>query len=187
MRHGYEVLTKSSDVFWYWIVGALASVLFIATIIQFNRMTVLRNRMRESWSDVGVELQRRHVLIPQLVGVTKGAAQHETSVLAALTKARATWSRREAMAGESRAESELTQHLQRLIAVAEAHPRLRVNENFLQLQNELAITEDRIAASRRFYNANVRDYHDKIRTFPGNLFAAAFGFRRAQFFQRSAG
>ncbi|MHB1261524.1 MAG: LemA family protein [Thermoplasmatota archaeon] len=160
------------------VAGLGAFVLF-----QYNRMVTLRNRCTESWSNIDTELRRRHDLVPNLVAAVKGAAAHERAVLAAVTEARA-----RAVAAVDRrslegAENALSSAVGRLLALAEAYPGLKASRNFLQLQDELAITEDRIQAARRFYNANVRDYRDQTRQFPGSLVANAFGFGDVAFFE----
>lgn len=166
------------------MLGALLVLLVVVAIVQFNRMVVLRNRVRESWSNVGTELQRRHELIPNLVAAVKGYATHERRLLREVVRLR-TAARRYAgdPHGRSKLEGRLAGAIDRLMAVSERYPDLKASQNFLHLQDELSVTEDRIQAARRFYNGNVRAYHDAIRTFPGNVFAAMFGFRRQQYFQ----
>ena len=168
-----------------WQVVGVGLVLLVGIFVlyQYNRMVTLRNRCSESWSNVDAELRRRHDLVPNLVAAVKGAAAHERSVLAAVTEARA-----RAVAAKDRgslegAENELARAMGRLLALAEAYPSLKASRNFLQLQDELAITEDRIQAARRFYNGNVRDYRDQTRQFPGVLVANAFHFGEVPFFE----
>lgn len=165
-----------------WTAIAVA-VVGLLVLYQYNRMVTLRNRCTESWANVDTELRRRHDLVPNLVAAVKGAAAHERAVLAAVTQARA-----HALAAKDRrslegAENELARAMGRLLALAEAYPALKASRNFLQLQDELAITEDRIQAARRFYNANVRDYRDQTRQFPGVLVANLFGFGAVPFFE----
>lgn len=168
-----------------WQVGVLAVVVLVGLVVlfQYNRMVTLRNRCNEAWSNVDTELRRRHDLVPNLVSAVKGAAAHERAVLAAVTEARA-----RALAARDRhtlegAENELARAMGRLLALAEAYPALKASRNFLQLQDELAITEDRIQAARRFYNGNVRDYRDQTRQFPGVVVANAFRFGEVPFFE----
>ncbi|MHB8634196.1 MAG: LemA family protein [Thermoplasmatota archaeon] len=165
------------------VIGVVALlVLFGVPLIQFNRMATLRNRCAESWADVDTELRRRHDLIPNLVSTVQGYAAHEKAVLAAVTQARAR------LVGGSQAtraadENALVAALSQVFAIAERYPDLKASANFLALQNELVATEDRIQAARRFYNANVRDYENQIRTFPGALFSRRFGFSDRGFFE----
>ena len=169
---------------WIILAGVGGAVFLFVLIAQFNRMVVLRNRVRESWSNVDTELQRRHELIPNLVAAVKGYAKHETTLMRDVTRVRlAALGYRGEPHGLGKLEGRLAAGIDRLLAVAEAYPALKASANFLDLQQELSITEDRIQAARRFYNGNVRDYHNKIRTFPGNIFAPLFGFRQSQFFQ----
>jgi LemA protein len=169
--------------FWQVVVVGLLVLVGLALLYQYNRMVTLRNRCRESWSNVDAELRRRHDLVPNLVAAVKGAAAHERKVLAAVTEARG-----RALAARDRrtlegAENELARAMGRLLALAEDYPKLQASRNFLQLQDELAITEDRIQAARRFYNGNVRDYRDQTRQFPGVLVANAFRFGPEPFFE----
>lgn len=170
----------SSLVVWTAIAVAVVGLL---VLYQHNRMVTLRNRCTESWANVDTELRRRHDLVPNLVAAVKGAAAHERAVVAAVTQARA-----HALAAKDRrslegAENELARAMGRLLALAEAYPSLKASRNFLHLQDELAITEDRIQAARRFYNANVRDYRDQTRQFPGVLVASLFRFGEVPFFE----
>jgi LemA protein len=169
----------------WWLVGLAAVLLFIVVPgFQFNRMVTLRNRVHESWSNVDTELKRRYDLIPNLVESVKGYAKHEKDVVAAVSAARA---RAIASAGrpstQAADENALVRAVNRLFAVAEAYPQLRASENFLQLQNELSNTEDRIQAARRFYNGNVRDYLNQTRQFPGVLLARMFGMGPEDYFE----
>lgn len=170
-----------------WLAAVLAAIVVLVAVYQFNRMVVLRNRIRESWGNVDTELRRRHDLVPNLVAAVKGYAAHERqvleSVVAARARAAAPHGRRQEAAAH---ESVLAGALERLLAVAEAYPRLRASEGFLRLQAELANTEDRIQASRRFYNANVRDYRNQTRQFPGVLFAAIYRMGPIDFFEVSS-
>lgn len=169
-----------------WLVwtGALVVALGLFVLYQYNRMVTLRNRCTESWANVDTELRRRHDLVPNLVAAVRGAAAHERAALAAVTEARA---RVLAAGGDRRslegAENDLARAMGRLLALAEAYPSLKASRNFLQLQDELAVTEDRIQAARRFYNGNVRDYRDQTRQFPGVLVASAFRFGEVPFFE----
>lgn len=170
-----------------WFFSALAALLVLVilwVVVQYNGLVKLRNLVQESWRQIDVELQRRHDLIPNLVNTVKGYAQHEASTLDAVTQARTVAAQPGASpAKQAENENALTHALGRLFAVAEAYPDLKANRNFLELQNELTNTEDRIAAGRRFYNANVRAINTKIETVPVNLVASAFHFSREEYFE----
>ena len=140
--------------------------------------------MQESWRQIDVELKRRHDLIPNLVETVKGYATHEREVFEAVTKARAAAaSPGSSPAEQAQQEGVLGQALGRLFAVAEAYPDLKASTNFLELQQQLTETEDRIAAGRRFYNANVRALNTRVESFPSNLVASTFSFHKAEYFE----
>ena len=172
-------------------IGIIALVLVIALVIfaiwaiaTYNALVRIRNLVQEAWRQIDVELQRRHDLIPNLVETVKGYAKHEKETFEAVTKARAAAAAPGSTPAEQAGqENILTQALGRLFAVAEAYPQLQANENFIQLQQELTNTEDRVAAGRRFYNANVRTLNTKVETFPTLLIAGLFGFKRAEYFE----
>jgi LemA protein len=161
------------------ILGVLA-VIALWGISQYNALVRLRNLVQESWKQIDVELQRRHDLIPNLVETVKGYAKHEKDTFEAVTAARtAAAAPGSSVAEQAAQENVLTQALGRLFAVAEAYPELKANIGFQQLQQELTNTEDRIAAGRRFYNANVREFNTKIEIFPTNVIAGMFHFAKA--------
>ncbi len=168
-------------------VGVPVLVLGVFVLVSYNRFVSQRTLVEESWSQVDVELQRRHDLIPNLVNTVKGYAAHEAAVLQRVTDARAAAfaHRGDAPAGRRPFEEELGGALRGLFAVAEGYPDLKASANFLQLQKELTNTEDRIAAGRRFYNGNVRAFNTRVRTFPSNVVASRFGFRAGDFFELS--
>ncbi len=170
---------------WLWILLVIVVVLLVAVPIHYyNRGVTLQNRCDESWSNVDTELRRRHELIPNLVATVKGAMSHERGVLEAVTKARAQALRAaHDPAHQAAVQRPLVSALERLLAVAENYPALKTSRNFLELQAELAITEDRIQAARRFYNGNVRVYRNLTRAFPGNVFARVYRFRVIDFFE----
>ncbi|ASR55523.1 LemA family protein [Cellulomonas sp. CW35] len=166
------------------VVVALVVIVLLWAVAQYNALVRLRNLVQESWRQIDVELHRRHDLIPNLVETVKGYAAHERAVFDEVTRARAAAAGTGASVAEQAVqENQLTQALGRLFAVAENYPVLRASENFQQLQNELSTTEDRIAAARRFYNANVRSLNTKIETFPTNVIAGMFHFERAEYFE----
>lgn len=166
------------------IVVSVIAVIALWGVVQYNALIRLRNLVQESWKQIDVELQRRHDLIPNLVETVKGYAKHEKETFEAVTAARTAASAPGSSVAEQAAqENVLTQALGRLFAVAEAYPDLKANAGFQQLQQELTNTEDRIAAGRRFYNANVREFNTKIEVFPTNIIAGMFTFVKAEYFE----
>lgn len=166
------------------VLAVLVVIVLLWAIAQYNGFIRLRNLVQESWRQIDVELHRRHDLIPNLVESVKGYAAHERGVFDEVTQARSAASAGGSTPGAQAAqENVLTQALGRLFAVAEAYPVLRASENFQQLQLELTSTEDRIAAGRRFYNANVRTLNTKVESFPSNVIANMFHFTRAEYFE----
>ncbi len=151
-------------------------------VFSYNGLVRLRNRVREAWSDIEVQLKRRYDLIPNLVETVKGYAQHESGVFEKVTEARAR--AMGAANGKEKvgAENALSGALKSLFAVAENYPQLKANENFGKLQDELSDTENKIQAARRFYNSNARDFNTSIETFPSNLMARMFNFEKVEFF-----
>ncbi len=154
----------------------------IILALLFNSLVSSRNRVEEAWSDIEVQLKRRYDLIPNLVETVKGYASHESGVFEKVTQARAAAMGAGTMQEKLKDENMLSGALKSLFAVSEAYPELKANQNFMQLQSDLTDTEDKIQASRRFYNGNVRDYNTKLQVFPTNLFASMFGFTKREFF-----
>ncbi|WP_291379752.1 LemA family protein [Demequina sp.] len=172
MEIGLVIVLALIVIFSLWVVGL------------YNGLVRLRNLVQEAWRQIDVELQRRHDLIPNLVETVKGYAKHEKGTFEEVTRARnMAVAPGSSVAEQAQQENMLTQALGRLIAVAEAYPDLKANQNFQQLQQELTNTEDRIAAGRRFYNANVRELNTKIEVFPSNIVAGLFSFKRAEYFE----
>src|SRR6187431_733451 len=149
----------------------------------FNKLVKLRNRAENAWAQVDVQLKRRYDLIPNLVETVKGYAAHERETFEAVTAARTRAQQAQGPAEQGAAEGILGQALGRLFAVAEAYPELQADENFRQLQEELAGTENRIAVSRQVYNDSVLTYNNAIQTFPGVVLAGPFGFAKREFFE----
>ena len=166
-----------------WILIGVVVLLVVALVLLYNRLVSLRNRVENAWSQVDVQLRRRYDLIPNLVETVKGYASHERETFEAVTNARARAQAAQGPADQSAAEGILGQALGRLFAVAEAYPELQADENFRQLQDELAQTENRIAVSRQVYNDTVLTYNTAIQTVPGLLVAGPFGFSRREFFE----
>lgn len=155
-------------------------------VLLYNSLVKLRVRVEEAWSDITVQLKRRADLIPNLIETVKGYASHEKEVFEAVTRARAATISPESLSHpEAAAQSEnlLSGALKSLFAVAEAYPQLQASTNFLELQRELTDTENKIMASRRFYNGGVSELNTKIQQFPNNLFAKSFGFANKEFFE----
>ena len=164
------------------VVIILAVVLWVVS--SYNGLIKLRNLVQEAWRQIDVELNRRHDLIPNLVETVKGYASHERETLDAVVRARAAApSPGSTVAQQAQQEGELSQALGRLMAITEAYPDLKANQNFLALQNELGQTEDRIANGRRYYNATVRQLNTKVETVPSNIIAGMFHVERADYFE----
>ncbi len=154
---------------------------------QYNGLIALSNHIKESWADIDTELKRRYDLIPNLVETVKGYAAHEKATLDSVIQLRnQAAANNGSVAEQSTSEQALVAGVHKLMAVVEAYPDLKANENFLELQRELTNTEDRIQASRRFYNANVRDYRVKSQSFPSNLVASMFSFPPVDYFEVEA-
>ena len=146
-------------------------------------MIALRNRTKEAWADIEVQLKRRYDLIPNLVETVKGYAGHERELFEKVTEARARAMGAKGIKEKGQAENALSGTLKTLFAVSENYPQLRASENFLELQKELTDTEDKVQAARRFYNGNVRDLNIKIESFPANTIANLFQFGKMEFFE----
>ena len=165
------------------VVAGLALLLLLALVVSYNRFVRQRNLVQESWRQVDVELTRRHELIPNLIETVKGYAAHERTVLAGLVEARNAAVTASGSAAAGPAETALTGSLRGVLAVAEAYPDLKAAGPFQQLQAQLAETEDRIAAGRRFYNGNVRALNTRVEAFPSSLVASAFHIGKADYFE----
>lgn len=165
------------------IIFSLVLLPIIWLIGTYNGLVRLENHCRESWSGIETELKRRHDLIPNLVETVKGYAAHEQGVLESLTQARAAATNQHGTTAAGREESELVRAVKNLIAVSEAYPQLRADQHFLALQRELVNTEDRIQASRRFFNANVRDFNNRVEMFPSSMVAGMASFKRREHFE----
>lgn len=169
-----------------WIVIAAVVLVVLYVVYRFNRLVRLRTRTQEAWSDIDVELRRRHDLIPNLVSTVQGYAAHERQVLENVTAARAQ-AVTVAQGGDPRAmagaEDALTGAVRQLLAVAENYPQLRAAELFLNLQEQLTTTEDKVEFARRFYNGNVRDFNTALQRFPTNVIGSRLGFKPFTFFE----
>ena len=166
------------------VVLGVVLIFGIWLIMTYNRFVSIRQHLKESWSDVDVELKRRYDLIPNLISTVKGYAAHEKSLFMEVTEARnKAMENNGSPDSQSGDEQKLVRGVGRLLAVAEQYPDLKASANFLELQDELSNTEDRIAAGRRFYNANVREMNQLCTTFPSNLVGGMFGFKSEGFFE----
>ncbi|MDP1722911.1 MAG: LemA family protein [Candidatus Gottesmanbacteria bacterium] len=168
-----------------WIVLGLVVLAGIYFWSLYNGLVSLKTNIEEGWSQIDVQLKRRADLIPNLVESVKGYAKHEKTVFSDVTKARSAMMGARSMESKAQASDMLTSALGKLIAIAEAYPQLKANENFLQLQKELSDTEDKVAYSRQYYNNLIRDYNEKIRTFPNTLFNESLGFHEKEYFEAS--
>lgn len=170
-----------------YIVAVVSVLLAIYLVAVYNGFIVLKARIREALSGIDVQLKRRADLIPNLINTVKGYAKHERRVLENVTRARAALIKAGSPQEKAQANNLLTQALKSLFAVAEAYPQLRASENFQELQRQLEDTEDKVAYSRQFYNSNVLDYNARVKTFPPNMIAGAFGFKEEEFFEAEEG
>lgn len=166
-----------------WVLLIIALALGGWVLLAYNGLIRRRNQVKEAWSDIDVQLKRRHNLIPNLVESVKGYVTHERETLESVTNARAQALSAQDPESSAKAENMLTGALKTLFAVAENYPDLKANANFLELQRELADTENKIQASRRFYNGQVRDYNTAIQTVPTNIIANMFKFGEEAFFE----
>ncbi|OGL35878.1 hypothetical protein A3F38_01150 [Candidatus Saccharibacteria bacterium RIFCSPHIGHO2_12_FULL_48_21] len=165
-----------------WAIIGIIVFVMLALIYIYNSLVRAKVRTDEAWSDITVQLKRRYDLIPNLVSAVKGYAKHESKVFTAVTKARSEAMKAQTVGEAAQADNMFQAALKSLFAVAEAYPQLRATENFQQLQTEVTDTEDKIQASRRFYNSSVRDLNIKVQTFPTSLFAGLMGFKIREFF-----
>lgn len=166
-----------------WIILGIVVVVGLFVWATYNGLITLRIRVDEAWSDITVQLKRRLDLIPNLIETVKGYAKHEKGVFEAVTEARSNVLNAKGVKATAAAENQFESALKSLFAVSEAYPDLKASQNFVELQQELVDTEDKIQASRRFYNGGVRDLNTKIQTFPNNVVAGMFGFKNREFFE----
>lgn len=163
------------------IVVIVALILWIGGT--FNRLTVLKNRAKEAWSDIDVQLKRRYDLIPNLVNTVKGYASHESATFEKVIQARNQAMNAQGAAAQGKSENMLKDTLKSLFALVENYPELKANENFKHLQEELTDTEDKVQASRRFYNSNVNALNIKLEVVPSNIIGKMFGFKKMELFE----
>lgn len=170
-----------------WIVLGVLALIVIWLVATYNGFITLVNRAKEAWSDIEVQMKRRYDLIPNLVDTVKGYAKHEQTAFENVTKARSQAMQAGTMAEHAAGENMLTGALKSLFAVAEAYPDLKANQNFLELQRELSDTENKIQASRRFYNSTVMALNTGLEQFPGNIVGGMFKFGKRDFFELAEG
>jgi LemA protein len=166
-----------------WIIIAIIVIALLFAAFAYNGLIRLRNRTDEAWSDIQVQLKRRHDLIPNLIETVKGYATHEKTVFEEVTAARTAAINAGNPVDQAKAENVLTDALKSVFAVAESYPDLKASQNFLELQTELSDTENKIQAARRFFNGNARDFNIKLQSFPTNLIAKQLGFSQKSFFE----
>ena len=168
---------------WIWVLLAIVIVLILWFILTYNSFIGLKNRVENAWSQIDVQLKRRFDLIPNLMETVKGYMKHERETLKEVTAARTEFMKATGPASKAKAEGMLEGALKTIFAVAESYQKLMANENFMQLQEELTGTENKIAYSRQFYNDSVQDWNTKLQSFPSNFLAKMFGFGNKEFFK----
>lgn len=166
-----------------YILVAIVLVLVLWAIAVYNGFVTIINKVKEAWADIDVQLKRRYDLIPNIVNTVKGYATHEQVAFEKVINARAKAMGAQGTEEKGQAENMLSGALKSIFALAEAYPELKANQNFLSLQTELSETENKIQASRRYYNGNVRDLNTSLQVFPGNIVGKLFGFGQEQYFQ----
>ncbi len=168
---------------WKWILLVVVVLIVLFVIATYNKLVVLRNRVRDQWAQIDVQLKRRFDLIPNLVETVKGYTKHESETLENVIKARNTFLSASTPEEEMKADGELTKAMTKLFALSESYPDLKANTNFLELQTELQQTEGKIASARQFYNDTVLTYNNKIEVVPSNIVASLFHFKKEAFFE----
>lgn len=169
------------NTIWY-IVIAVVGLLLIWGVSGYNKLVKMRNRVKNAWSQIDVQLQRRFDLIPNLVDTVKGYMTHEQVTLTQIAELRTSWAGAKTVADKSELNNQLSSALKTIMAVSEHYPELKANQNFIALQTELSNTENKISHSRQFYNDTVTMYNDKTQMFPSNILAGLFGFKQESLF-----
>ena len=168
---------------WVWILLGIIVVLLLLIASSYNTLVGLRQKVKNAWSQIDVQLQRRFDLIPNLVESVKGYMNHESDVLTKVTELRSSWSNAKTVSEKAELDNQLSNTLKTIMAVSESYPDLKANQNFLDLQAELKNTEDKISYSRQFYNDTVTSYNTKIEQFPSNIIASMFHFTAETLFE----
>ena len=167
----------------WWIILAIIVIIIIAIIVIYNSLVTMRQRVKNAWSQIDVQLQRRFDLIPNLVETVKGYMEHEADVLTKVTDLRSSWAEAKTVDEKAKLDNQLSESLKTIMAVAENYPDLKANQNFSELQTELTNTENKISYSRQFYNDTVTRYNIKLETFPSNVIASVFNFKSENLFE----
>ena len=167
----------------WWIILAIVVIIIIAIIAMYNSLVTMRQRVKNAWSQIDVQLQRRFDLIPNLVETVKGYMEHEADVLTKVTDLRSSWAEAKTVDEKAKLDNQLSESLKTIMAVAENYPDLKTNQNFSELQTELTNTENKISYSRQFYNDTVTRYNIKLETFPSNVIASVFNFKSENLFE----
>ena len=167
----------------WWIILAIVVIIIIAIISMYNSLVTMRQRVKNAWSQIDVQLQRRFDLIPNLVETVKGYMEHEADVLTKVTDLRSSWAEAKTVDEKAKLDNQLSESLKTIMAVAENYPDLKANQNFSELQTELTNTENKISYSRQFYNDTVTRYNIKLETFPSNVIASVFNFKSENLFE----
>jgi LemA protein len=168
-------------IWWIWLIIALIAIVIIMSIVYYNRFAVLGNRIDNSLSQIDVQLRKRGDLVPNLIETVKGYAKHEKEIMKEVSDARKHLLSAGDIKGRLKAGQELQNALKSVFAIAENYPQLKANENFLQLQQELAAIEDKIAYSRQYYNDSILSYNNSVETFPGAMFASIYGKKEKEY------
>ena len=171
---------------WWIILIIVVAVLVLYVIATYNKLVKARNKVRDQWAQIDVQLKRRYDLIPNIVETVKGYAKHEKEALEAVIAARSKALSATTPEDEMKADGDVSRALSKLLALTESYPELKANENFLKLQDSLSETEDKIAYSRQFYNDNAKSYRNLVEMFPSNIVAKLFRFEAMPFFEASA-
>ena len=167
----------------WWILLIIIVAIIIAIIAIYNSLVTLKQRVKNAWSQIDVQLQRRFDLIPNLVETVKGYMEHESEVLTKVTELRSSWANAKTVDEKAKLDNQLSESLKTIMAVAEGYPDLKANENFSELQTELTNTENKISYSRQFYNDTVTRYNTKLELFPSNVIASMFNFKSEELFE----
>ncbi|HLC86331.1 MAG TPA: LemA family protein [Candidatus Nanoarchaeia archaeon] len=171
---------------WLWVLIIVLALLVLYIVFTFNRFITLRNRAQNAWSQIDIQLKRRFDLIPNLIETVKGYTKHERETLKEVTEARTAYMKATGPAGKAKADNMLEGALKSIFALSERYPKLQANTNFMQLQEELTGTENKIAYSRQFYNDTIQTFNTKLESFPSNVVGRMFGFKEREFFEAAA-
>ena len=183
LRYFYIALKERMDIKMGWIILIIVVLILVFLINIYNNLVVLLSRVKNAWSQIDVQLQRRFDLIPNLVETVKGYMGHESNILTKVAELRTAWANAKTVAEKSNLDTQLSDTLKTIMAVSEAYPDLKANQNFISLQQELANTENKISYSRQFYNDIVTTYNTKIQVFPSNIVARMFNFTQETLFE----